>query len=266
MTRMTRPLTVYDLQKQKGKKTLIQLHVDNEKEAAAAEKAGVEILSCEADHTLADILKSAPRAFISAGLPNCTITHASQGIHMGFEAIEAGASAVYCSSSLQFIEAMANEGIPVVGHVGLVPNHATWTNYRALGKNHKEALSIYSDLKTLESAGAFAVEIEVVPVQLAAYLTKNTSMITMGMGAGSGCDTQYLFGSDVLGTNTGHYPRHAKKYADLAKLENELQLERIRAFSQFVQDITTQSFPEERHQVFMPGDEFEKFQNMVDKL
>jgi len=74
----------------------------------------------------------------------------------------------------------------------------------------EEALKVYQNVKDLESAGAACVEVEVVPVELADYITKNTKMITMGMGCGDVCDTQYLFCNDILGTNKGHYPRHAK--------------------------------------------------------
>ncbi|MCF6322589.1 MAG: 3-methyl-2-oxobutanoate hydroxymethyltransferase [Rhizobiaceae bacterium] len=257
--------TVYELKKQKGKRTLIQLHVDNVAEAAAAADVGIDILSCEAGRTLEGIRNAAPYAFVSAGLPNYTIARSYDGIRLGFKALKAGASAVYCSSGPRIIEAMAKEGIPVIGHVGLVPNHATWTKFRAVGKTGKEAHVVYKNLKTLESAGACAVEIEVVPVQLAEYLTQNTHMITMGMGAGSGCDTQYLFSSDVLGTHNGHYPRHAKKYADLLKLEEEMQAARIQAFSLYAKEVATSAFPEPEHEIQMTDDEYQKFMDLADK-
>jgi len=66
-------------------------------------------------------------------------------------------------SSVKWIEAMAKEGIPVTAHVGLVPNRATWTNYRAVGKTAEEAIKVFQDVKDLENAGAACVEVEVVP-------------------------------------------------------------------------------------------------------
>ena len=255
--------TVRDLHQLKGTKKFLQLHVDDSLEAAAAEAAGIEILSCETDDTLPGIRAAAPTAFISAGLPNRTITSPEVGIRMGFAAIERGADSVYCSSSPQIIEAMAREGIPVTGHIGLVPNHATWTNFRAIGKTPEEALKVYRALKTLESAGVCAVEVEVVPMKLAAFLTANTPVITMGMGCGSACDTQYLFSSDVLGTNPGHVPRHSKRYADIPGLLQQVQEARITAFRAFAGDVADGTYPQPSHQVDVDERTFESFLALV---
>lgn len=130
--------SVYDLHQMKGKKKFLQLHVDDAEEAGAAEAAGIEILSCESDQTLVAIRAAAPRAFISAGLPNRTIVTGEDGIRLGFDALNRGADAVYCSSSPKIIEAMAREGIPVTGHVGLVPNHSTWTSFGPSARHRKK--------------------------------------------------------------------------------------------------------------------------------
>ena len=105
---------------------------------------------------------------------------------MAFRALEAGASSVYCSASAFIIEAMARERIPVVGHLGMVPRHVTWTNYRAIGKTAAEAKELHAAMKRLESAGAYAAELECVPHQLASWLTRQTSLILMSLGSGSG--------------------------------------------------------------------------------
>ncbi|TIT61397.1 MAG: 3-methyl-2-oxobutanoate hydroxymethyltransferase, partial [Mesorhizobium sp.] len=158
-----------------------------------------------------------------------------------------GADAVYCSHSPRFIEAMAAEGIPVTGHVGLVPNRATWTNFRAVGRTAEEAFKVLRAVRDIENAGAACVEVEVVPVRLAEHITRSTPLITMGMGCGSACDTQYLFSSDVLGTHAGHYPRHAKRYRDLAAEFDRIQSERIAAFREYAADIQSGAYPEPRH-------------------
>ena len=181
----------------------------------------------------------------------------------GFEILEMGGDAVYCSHSIDWIEAMAKEGIPITAHVGLVPNRATWTNYRAVGKTADEALQVYQNVKDLENAGAACVEVEVVPVELADFITKNTKMITMGMGCGDVCDTQYLFCNDILGTNTGHYPRHAKKYIDLKAEEEKLQALREKGFRMFVEDMNNGGYPESKHEIKMDSIEFEKFQEKI---
>ena len=257
--------TVYDLHQLKGTRKFLQLHVDNAFEAEAAEIAGIEVLSCEADHTLLGIRAAAPTAFISAGLKNRTIASAEQAIRMAFDAIEHGADSVYCSSSTEIIEAMAREGIPVTGHVGLVPKHATWTGFRAIGKAPEEAMKVYQALKRLENAGVCAVEVEVIPVKLAAFLTRNTPVITMGMGCGNACDTQYLFSSDVLGTNTGHYPRHSRKYADIPAQLAKVQQERIQAFQAFAADVGDGSYPAAAHQVDVDDATFAAFTALLDR-
>ena len=259
---MSRP-SVYDLLELKGKKKWAQTHIDTDKEAEAAYKAGIEIISCEPDHYFERVRVVAPGAFLSVGLKHGTVSSKKEAIKRGFEILELGGDAVYCSHSIEWIEAMAKEGIPVTAHVGLVPNRATWTNYRAIGKTAEEALGVYQNVKDLENAGAAFVEVEVVPIELADFITKNTKMITMGMGCGDVCDTQYLFCNDILGTNTGHYPRHAKKYIDLKKEEEKIQSLREQGFKMFIEDIQKQNYPEEKHLIKMDKNEFEEFKNKV---
>jgi 3-methyl-2-oxobutanoate hydroxymethyltransferase len=258
--------TVYDLQSQKGRRKWLQLHVDTAPEAAAAAICDVTILSCEPDHNLELIRAAAPDAFLSVGMPHGAVSSPQEAVRLGFEMMKRGADAVYCSHSPYFIEAMAREAIPVTGHVGLVPNRATWTNFRAVGKSPEEAAKVLRAAKDIENAGAACVEVEVVPVRLADYITRNTHMITMGMGCGAACDTQYLFSCDVLGTNTGHYPRHAKKYADFIALEAELQEKRIAAFRAFSEDVASNAYPEDSHQVDMDDAAFERFLSLSNKI
>lgn len=255
--------SVYDLQQLKGKRKLLELHIDNELEASAAEQAGIDMFSCEADHTLGPIRAAAPRTFIQAGLEHGSVASIEEGIRKGFAALRAGADAVYFSGSVRILEAMAREGIPVTGHVGLVPDWATWTNFRAVGKTPEEAAKVYRSMKDLENAGAWAVEVEVVPVKLAAFLTANTTLITEGMGCGTACDTLYLFSCDVLGTNTGRYPRHSKKYADLAKALHQVQELRVRAISDFVADARSGGYPEPKHQLDIEDATFEEFRRLI---
>lgn len=168
---------------------------------------------------------------------------AEEAIRVGFRALEAGASSVYCSSSPQIIEAMAREGIPVVGHLGMVPRHVTWTNYRAIGRTAEEAATLYRRMKELESAGAYAAELEIVPHQLAAFLSSKTRMLLMSLGSGSGCDTQFLFSDDILGDYDERLPRHARAYRNFAEENRRLQAERVAAFSEYIDDVRSGRFP-----------------------
>lgn len=263
---MQRRLAVHDLLASKGHRKWLQVHVDSGAEAAAAEAAGILILSCEPDHTLEPIRAAAPLAFVSAGMPHGTVASPDEAVREGFRILKRGADAVYCSHSPHFIEAMAREGIPVTGHVGLVPNLAAWTGFRAMGRRADEAMKVLQKVKDLENAGAACVEVEVVPVELADHITHVTPMLTMGMGCGDACDTQYLFSSDVLGTNTGHYPRHSKSYADFAALEAEMQAKRIAAFRAFAEDVARGGYPEPRHEVHMDPAEFDAFAKRAQKI
>ena len=147
---MTKRISVYDLWSQKGKKKWAQTHIDTDIEAEAAFKAGIEIISCEPDHYFPKVRQVASGAFLSVGLKHGTVSSEQEAVKRGFEILEMGGDAVYCSHSVKWIEAMAKEGIPVTAHVGLVPNRATWTNYRAVGKTAEEALKVFQDVKDLK--------------------------------------------------------------------------------------------------------------------
>ena len=113
---------------------------------------------------------------------------------------------------------------------------------------------IWQQVQEYEQAGAFAVEMEVIAAPLATEITKRTSMLTISLGSGGGCDAQYLFSADILGENRGHLPRHAKKYRDFASERDRLQAERIAAYREFISDVGSGSFPENRHSVDMDAD------------
>lgn len=263
---MSAGLSLHELRAGKGRRKWLQVHVDSGPEAAAAVEAGILVISCEPDHTLEPIRAAAPGAFVSAGMPHGAVASPDEAVRLGFEILRRGADAVYCSHSPRFIEAMARESIPVTGHVGLVPNKAAWTGFRAIGRAPEEALKVLQDVRDLENAGAACIEVEVVPVELADYITRHSPLITMGMGCGDVCDTQYLFSSDILGTNAGHYPRHSKKYADFLALEAGLQAKRVEAFRAFADDVAAGTYPEARHEVRMAPEALDRFLEGAAKL
>jgi len=268
MLRPRKRYTIHELRQLKGKRCLTHLHVKTPEEAAAAEEAGVDLLSCpfdtpEAQARLSLLVAAAPGAFLSGSTPHGLATR-EEAIRVGFRAMELGASSVYCSASPWIIEGMAREGIPVVGHLGLVPRHATWTGYRAIGKTAAEAKSLYGRMKELEGAGAYAAEIECVPQRLASYLSGQTSLLLMSLGSGSGCDTQFLFSDDLLGEYDERPPRHAKVYRHFREEYRRLQDERIAAFREYVADVREGGFPGPEHLVEMGAEEFEAFRASVE--
>jgi 3-methyl-2-oxobutanoate hydroxymethyltransferase len=255
MLRPEKKYSVYDLRQLKGKRCLTHVHVKSPEEAAAAEAARIDLLSCsfdtpESQARLPLLVAAAPKSFLSGATPH-GLASPEEAIRVGFRALELGASSVYCSASPRIVEAMAREQIPVVGHVGMVPRHATWTNIRAIGKTAAEAVQLYEQLKRLESAGAYAAELELVPHQLASYLCKKTSLFLMSLGSGSGCDSQFLFSDDILGDYDERIPRHAKAYRNFCKEYQRLQEERVAAFKEYVEDVKSGRFPETAHLVNM---------------
>ena len=122
---------------------------------------------------------------------------------------------------------------------------------------------MFEECKAYEQAGAFAVEIEVVPVEVASAISQRLNLLLWSMGAGPGCDAQYLFAEDILGTNRGHMPRHSKVYRNFAAEFDRLQKERLAAFSEFIADVRSGAYPEEKHIVRMADEELTTFLSKI---
>ena len=230
-------------------------------EAAAAQAAGIDIASVPPEVALDPAYRgAAPWVFTMTGETHLAAGTADDYLRWSGRALERGADAVYCSGSLRTVEHLAREHVPVVGHVGLVPARATWTGgFRAVGRTAEEAMRLLRDVRALEAAGAFAAEIEVVPPEVASAIAERTTLLLWSMGAGAGCDAQYLFASDVLGYTEGHVPRHAKAYRDFRAEHARLQAERVAAFRAFAAEVEGRIFPQARHLVAMPADERDRF-------
>jgi 3-methyl-2-oxobutanoate hydroxymethyltransferase len=266
MSQRKRP-TVADLRALKGKKQLTMLRYFTLDEAEAAERAGIDIASVPPELvTHPDYRKAAPSVFSMTGKTHLEYGSREDYLKFSGEMIQASADAIYCSGSLDTVAFLAREHIPVVGHVGLVPSRATWTGgFVAVGKTAATALALYEECKAYEKAGAFAVEIEVVPVEVASEISKRVDMLLWSMGSGAGCDVQYLFAEDILGANRGRVPRHAKVYRNFAAEFDRLQAERIAAFTEFVRDVQSKDFPEARHILQMEPAELEQFKGGLEK-
>lgn len=257
--------TVADLLSMKGKRQLTMLRVVTLEEAAAADQAGIDLLSVPPSLLGPAFREAAPSCFTFPGLEYGDFVTAEEYMRAAFQALKAGGDAVYCAAGLSTVRRMREEGIPVCGHVGLIPSKATWTGgFRAVGKTASSALEIWRQVRALEEAGAFAAEIEVVPGEVAGAISQRTSMLMLSMGAGTGCDAQYLFAEDVLGANTAHCPRHAKVYRNFAAEHDRLQRERIAAFGEFAADVRSGAYPERQHLVGIERDELEAFLDGLD--
>ncbi len=259
-------LTVKDLFALKGKRQLTEVYVRNPKEASACAAAGIDMIITSERSDTAGIRAAAPDTFFTIGQVYGDYTSPSEAIRGGFRALRGGADAVYCGSSLEFVRAIAAEGIPVVGHVGFVPYKSTWFGgFKAVGKSADEALKVYDLTMAYQEAGAIAVEMEIVPHQIAAEISRRVSIIIIGMGSGTGCDGQYLFSTDILGDNEGHIPRHAKVYRDFKGEYERLYQESIAAFREFHQDVQNGAYPAPNQLVQVKDEEYVKFMDALDK-
>ena len=258
--------TIADVRANKGKHQYTMMRVESWDELAAAEASGIEMVSVPPEMLVERQFRDiAPSLFAVPGLPLYAAPAASDDyLRWAFKMMNASADAVYCAASFATVERMAAEMIPVIGHVGLIPHFCTWTGgFKAVGKTADSAMQVYERCRAYEEAGAFGVEIEVVPPEVTAEIAKKTNLFLVSMGGGAGGDCQYLFACDILGANTGHVPRHARKYADLAAEYARLQQIRIDAFKAFVADVETGAYPSAPHLVNAPQDEMEKFRQMM---
>jgi 3-methyl-2-oxobutanoate hydroxymethyltransferase len=143
------------------------------------------------------------------------------------------------------IERIASVDIPVIGHVGLTPQSVHRIGgHRVQGRRHGSAPGgrerVIDDAKAVEAAGAFAVVLECIPLDLAAEITAALSIPTIGIGAGVHCDGQVLVLHDLVGFNDAWTPRFAKRYAELGR-------EVVRAAQSYVAEVKGGAFPTETH-------------------
>ena len=135
------------------------------------------------------------------------------------------------------VRRIVEAGIPVCGHIGLQPQSINaYGTYKTRGTDQDEAEQILANAMAVQEAGAFAVVVEKVPQDLAARITAQLSIPTIGIGAGAGCDGQILVTPDMLGMNTQFQPRFVRRYAKLAE-------EMGRAFGAYTADVRAGTFP-----------------------
>tara|TARA_Y100000590_G_scaffold147857_1_gene169914 strand:- start:955 stop:1734 length:780 start_codon:yes stop_codon:yes gene_type:complete len=134
---------------------------------------------------------------------------------------------------VNIIKYLVKKGIPVVGHVGLLPQ--TSTNFKVKGKNNPQQKQIIRDAMAVSNSGVFAIIIECVVEQLAKKITKNVSIPTIGIGASKHCDGQILVTDDMLGLSDLS-PKFVKKYTNLNKVIEK-------CIKKYVQEVKTRRFP-----------------------
>jgi 3-methyl-2-oxobutanoate hydroxymethyltransferase len=172
---------------------------------------------------------------------------------------EAGADAVKLEGAgptVSRVLAIVGAGIPVMGHVGLTPQSAVMLGgFRAQGRTAEKANALLEDARTLAEAGCFAVVLEAVPAPVAARITEELTVPTIGIGSGRDCDGQVLVYHDLLGLYQGKSPRFVKRYAELAP---EIQ----GALERFAADVRSGAFPDDEHTYSIPEDELDAFRRV----
>jgi 3-methyl-2-oxobutanoate hydroxymethyltransferase len=248
-------LEVHHIRALKSKRQLTEVNVQSVDHAAAAEAAGIDIIVSGYRPDFAARRAAAPNTHFCFGLIYGHHVNADEAKRAAFEALEAGADSIYCAMHFDVIAAMAREGIPVVGHAGLVPQKQRLTGLRAFGRTVEEARSIMQTIRRYEEAGAFAVELEVVAEPVATAISRATPLTIISMGSGAGCDVQYLFAVDILGETKGRIPRHSRVYDNFAAEYARLQDRRVQAFSAFRADVAGGDFPGPSERVTLKPDE-----------
>lgn len=157
---------------------------------------------------------------------------------------ETGANAVKLEGGAAMaptIRALVERGIPVVGHLGLLPQSVQASGgYKVQGREAKAAEQLARDARTLEEAGASMLVLELVPAALAQRVTKSIGIPTIGIGAGAGCDGQVLVLYDLLGLDERFNPRFLRKYADLSSAVRS-------AVEAFGREVRARKYPGREH-------------------
>ncbi|WP_319470081.1 3-methyl-2-oxobutanoate hydroxymethyltransferase [uncultured Pseudodesulfovibrio sp.] len=147
------------------------------------------------------------------------------------------------------IKAIVDAGIPVMGHVGLTPQHvARFGGFKAQGKSAEAARALVEDAQAVEEAGAFAVVLEAIPVEVAELITKAVNIPTIGIGAGNVTDGQILVYHDVLGLFDRFTPKFVRQYAELGKTSTE-------ALSTYCTNVQQGHFPGDKNTIYMSDDQ-----------
>jgi 3-methyl-2-oxobutanoate hydroxymethyltransferase len=256
--------------KKRGEK-ISMLFVTTLEEAAAARAAGIHMLSIESRYWTPEMREAAGDCFVQVGLPygphgpaGAKLATAEDYLRAAYHFGAIGGDCFYCAASFDIQKVLCDNHVAVVGHIGLIPSYITWTGWRAVGKTADEAARLFAQARRMEEIGVFGAELEVVPDRVAKYLSENTSLVMLGMGAGKYADAQYLFTEDVCGYGVNHKPRHGKVYADLGPELRKIQEARIEAFKAFKSDVDSGGYPGAAHTVPIADAAFDAFVKSVE--
>lgn len=200
-------------------------------------------------HTAA-VTRGARRALVVADMPFMSFQVSEEDAlrAAGRLVAEGGAAAVKLEGGVHVaptVKRLVQAGIPVMGHVGLTPQSVHQLGgYKVQAREAEAAANLIDDCLALQDAGAFAVVLECIPAELAALVSRELDIPTIGIGAGEGCDGQIQVFHDLLGLGGDFLPRHARRYADVGALVRE-------AVTAYADDVRDRAFPGEDQSTHM---------------
>ena len=261
----TSPLTIPALVAAKGGEKIAMLTAYDAPSAALLDEAGIDVLlvgdsvemavygetntlSATMDsmirHSRA-VSRAVKRAVVVGDMPFLSYqTDPHRAVeNAGRFLAEGGCAAVKVEGGarvLPAVDAILSADIPVMGHVGLTPqSFRKFGGFKVQGRESESARAIREDAKALAEAGCFAIVLECVPAALAAEITREIGVPTIGIGAGPSCDGQVLVFHDVMGLTRDIHPKFVRRYADLSSVIGE-------AAKAFTRDVKEGSFPTEQ--------------------
>lgn len=188
------------------------------------------------------VVKAVNRALVVCDMPFGSYqVDCSEGVRNAIRIMkESGCDALKLEGGIEIIDTVKrilDAGIPVMGHLGLTPQSINkFGTYAVRAKEEQEAEKLISDAKALADVGCFSIVLEKVPAKLAAIVTKEITVPTIGIGAGNGTDGQILVVVDMLGMTKGFNPRFLRKYADLNSIMTD-------AIGNYINDVKSTDFP-----------------------
>ncbi len=162
-------------------------------------------------------------------------------------------------SQAHILKALVDAGIPTASHIGLTPHTiAMFGGFKIQGRTADAAMKILEDALAIQDAGCFMLEFEAVPGKIAAVISKQLEIPTIGIGAGVGTDGQILLCYDLLGVFTDFKPKFTKRFANLTEVA-------VNGIRQYVDEVKSGKFPDDDHTYGVEEKEYEKFLDLVER-
>lgn len=262
-----RNYTVADLKALKGTgRKLSMSNPANSTEIRACVDAGIDLLVVW-DEQLDEARQIAPHHFMGIGSTWKQFGSTEEILSHAVDLMGRGGDMYYTLRSLDVMETLANEGIPVQSHIGLIPTFSHWSGgLRAFGRDAKQAMEIYRTLKRMEDVGVFAVEAECIAEEVLEAINNKTSIVTFSLGSGRAGDVIMSFVADICGEDSEEDspPKHAYAFGDLARLQKQIYSERVAALKEFHNESVAGNFPYAPQTIKMHEGEHEKFLEALD--